>query len=205
MRGWIMRGHGTGRPQLCADDSLQLVQRAAEIVVHDLVLELRFEGELALGDVQPLLDLAFALGRAYAEPALELLGARSGDEDRHGRRNAVPHPHCPAGLDLEQRRVLFRGDSVELGPERSGPVALPPGQLDPLEELAGLEPAAEILLAQEVVVAGILLVGAAWPRRRRDRELELGHTFREGSGQGALALAGGAGDDEDRSNGGRAQ
>ena len=96
-----MRGHGTGRPQLRAGDSLQLVQCAAEIVIHDLVLELRLEGQLALGDVQPLLDLAFALGRTYAEPALELFGARGGDEDRHGRRNSVPHPDRPTGLDLQ--------------------------------------------------------------------------------------------------------
>src|SRR5215470_2993612 len=144
MRGWIMGGHATCRLQLGANDSLQLAERAVEVVVDDLVLELRLEGQLALGDVEALLDLPLALGRARPEPPLQLLAARSGNEDGHRGGDAVADPECAPGLDLEERRAVLGGDPVELGPERAGAVALSPGQLDPFEKVAGLEPPVEL-------------------------------------------------------------
>ena len=68
-----------------------------------------------------------------------------------------------------------------------------------------VEPPVEFLGREKVVIAAVLFAGAAWSRRRRDGELEFRHALEQVSGQGALALPRGAGDDEDRSSGGRAQ
>src|SRR5919198_6767657 len=103
MRGWIMGGHGTCAVQGFADDLLELRDGPLAIVVDDRVVELRRERELALRDVEPLVDLAFALRRPQPEPPLALLAARRGDEDRDRRRNAVADRQRAAGLDLQYR------------------------------------------------------------------------------------------------------
>src|SRR5512132_3758619 len=109
MRGWITRGHATCGREGAADDALELPQCAVEVVVHDRVLELRLERELPLGDAEPLVDLALALGRARVQALFELLPARSRYEDRHRSRHAVAHGQRAAGFDLEQRRASFGG------------------------------------------------------------------------------------------------
>src|ERR1044072_539842 len=89
MRGWIMRGHGTCTVQGPTDDVLELRDGPLAVVVDDRVVELRRERELALGEVEPLVDLALALGRPQPEPPLALLAAGCGDEDRHRRGDAI--------------------------------------------------------------------------------------------------------------------
>src|SRR5919109_3653636 len=139
MRGWITGGHATCGREGAADDALQFVERAVEVVVHDRVLELRLERKLPLRDPESLVDLALALGCPRPQALLELLPARGGDEDRHRGRHAVAHGQRAAGLDFEERRVSLRGDAVELGPERAGAVAVAPWQPHPLEEVARFE------------------------------------------------------------------
>src|SRR5919204_3026130 len=199
MRGWITGGHATCAREGAADDALELVQRPVEVVVDDRVLELRLERELLLRDLEPLVDLALALGRPRPEPFLELFPARGGHEDRHRSWHAVAHGQRAAGLDLEHRRVAVGRDAVELGPERSRAVALTPGKRDPLEEAALLQLPVELPVAQEPVVAAVLLARPTGSRRRRDGERQLRDTLDQPLRQRALALAAGAGDDEDRS------
>src|SRR5262245_5354059 len=136
MRGWITGGHATCRCERAAHNSLQLLQRTVDLVVDDRVTELRPERELARCDVEPLVDLALALGGTRAEPLLERLAAGSGHEDGHRGRHSVAHCQRPACLDLQEGRVAVGGYAVELGPERPRPVAVAPGKLDPLQEVA---------------------------------------------------------------------
>src|SRR5262245_21833763 len=199
MRGWIMGGHGTCAVQGTADDSLELGHGPLAVVVDDGVVELRRERELALGDVEPLVDLALALRRPQAEPPLALLPARGGDEDRDRRRNAVANRERPAGLDLKHGRAAVGDDAIELRPERSRAAARPPRQLDPLQEVALLELPVELVVAQEPVVAAVLLARAHRAGRRGDGELELaGKAFDQQLCERALALARRPRQDEDR-------
>src|SRR5512132_3565209 len=118
MRGWIMGGHGTCAVQGCADDSLELGDRPLAVVVDDGVIELRRERELALGDVESLVDFALAFRCPQPEPPLALFPARGGDEDRDRRRDAVANRERAAGLDLQDRRATLGDDAIELRPER---------------------------------------------------------------------------------------
>src|SRR5215218_3400684 len=139
MRGWIMGGHGTCAVQGLADDLLELGNGPLAVVVDDAVVELRRERELTLRDVEPLVDLALALGGAQAKTEKSFFTVRRGHEDRHGGGDAVAYRQRAAGLDLEHGRAAFRDDPVELGPRRSGAVALAPRQLHPLQEVPLLE------------------------------------------------------------------
>src|SRR5262245_3512420 len=199
MRGWIMGGHGTCAVQGTADDSLELGDGPLAVVVDDGVVELRRERELALGDVEPLVDLALALRCPQAEPALALLPARGGDEDRDRRRDTVANRQRAAGLDLEHGRATVGDDAIELRPERARAATLPPRQLDPLQEVALLQLPVELLVAQEPVVPAVLLAGALRTGRRGDRELELaGQALDQQRRERALALARRPRQDEDR-------
>src|SRR5437763_7384995 len=100
MRGWITGRNTTCGPQLGADDSLELVQCALEVVVDDRVLELGLERELPLGDLQPFVDLTLALRGPVAEPALEFLSARRGHKDDNAVGNPVTNRERPTRLDL---------------------------------------------------------------------------------------------------------
>src|SRR6187431_1193731 len=100
MRGWIMGWHGTCAVHRPADYLLKIADRPLAVVVHDRVVELGGQGRLLLGDVEALVDLAVALGRAPAQPALPLLAARCLDEDRDRGRHAVAHDERAVGLDL---------------------------------------------------------------------------------------------------------
>jgi hypothetical protein len=75
---------------------------------------------------------------------------------------------------------------------------LAPRPLDPLEELVVGEAPVELVRADEPVLAPVLLAGAAGARRRRDGELQLRNALEQQPRKRALALAGRAGDDEDR-------
>ena len=71
-----MGGHATCAVQGAADDPLELLHGALAIVVDERVVELRRELQLALRNVEPLVDLALALGRPRAQAALAA-GTRS--------------------------------------------------------------------------------------------------------------------------------
>ena len=84
MRGWIMaapwyRQEREGRGPASESSSTARL----ELVVLDDVVELVRLLELLAREGDPLADLARALGRPLAQPALELLDA-GGDEDRDG-------------------------------------------------------------------------------------------------------------------------
>src|SRR6476620_4152649 len=138
-----MGGHATCTVQRAADDPLELLHGTLAIVVDERVVELRRELELPLGDVEPLVDLALALGRPRAQPPLALLAAGGGDEDRDRSRDPVANGERAARLDLEHRRTSLACDPLELGPERSRAIPLAPWQLDPLEETPLFEPLVE--------------------------------------------------------------
>jgi hypothetical protein len=65
-----------------------------------------------------------------------------------------------------------------------------------LDEVAGGDVALELLGRHEVVVDVLRLAGARQPRRRRDRQLQLGHALAQRADQRALADARRAGDDD---------
>src|SRR5919204_351800 len=201
MRGWITGRNATCAPEFGADDFLELVQGPVEVVVDNRVVELRLECELALGDVQTLVDLALALGRAGTKPPFELLRARGGDEDDNAVLHAVAHGERAARLDLEQRRGAVGDDPAQLGPKRARAVALAPRQLDVLEEAALGEAPIELLFRDEPVVAPVVLAGPPRARGRGDGQLQLRHPLRQAPRERAFPLAGCAGDDEDRPSG----
>src|SRR6476469_5390042 len=101
-----MAGHGTCTVECAADNLLQLAHGPLPVVVHDGVVELRRELELLLSDVEPLVDLALALGRARPLPPRARGRARraprwsrsrapaSGPRRRSGR---APTRACPSG------------------------------------------------------------------------------------------------------------
>src|SRR3954465_5564548 len=126
-----MGSHATCAVQRAADDALELSHGALPVVVPERGVELRRERQLLLGDIEPLVDLSLALGRAGTEPALPLLAVRRPDEDRHRRRHPARYGERAVRLDLEHGRVARGGDPIELRPERARAVALAPGQLDP--------------------------------------------------------------------------
>src|SRR5438552_3696837 len=184
-----MGAYGTCALQFAADDFLELVQSPLEIVVHDLVVELPFVLKLPLGDLEPLVDLPLALGRAGPEPLLELVAARRRDEDRHRAGDPVAHGERAAGLDLEQRRMAAAGDPLQLRPEGSRAVAFAPRKRHVLEEPVLGEAFVELIVRQEPVVAPVLLAWPAGSRRRRDGKLELRHTLGKPPRKRALALS----------------
>src|SRR5262245_11688287 len=198
MRGWIMGGHGTCAVQGLADDLLELGDRPLAVVVHDRVVELRRERELALGDVEPLVDFALALRCAQPEAPLALLAAGRGHEDRDGGRYAIPDRQRTIRLDLEHRRAPLDSDALELLPERSRAVTLAPRQLHPLQEATLLQLPGEVLVAQEPVVATVLLARSHRARGRRNRQLELvGEAFDQELRERTLALSRRSRQDED--------
>src|SRR2546430_898307 len=190
------RDLGARRGDFSSDDSLELPDRAFQIVVDDGVGELT--GELALLESlgQPLLDLALALGSSRPQAFFELLAVRGGDEDRHASGYPVANGQCSTRLELEQDRSSRAGDPLELRPERSRSLVLAPGPFDPLQELVGRSSALEFIGGDEVVLAAILLSGTPLSRGRGNGQRQLRNTFQQHPGKGALPLAGGAGDDE---------
>ena len=111
--------------------------------------------ELLAGERDPLLDHAGALGRALAEPALELLDRR-GDEDRERVLDPALDAQRALRLELEQRRLALAPEAVDLGVQR--PVAVA-DVVDPLEELARLDPPVELGAVEKPVVHAVLLAG----------------------------------------------
>src|SRR5215471_15562657 len=114
-----MGRHATCAVQLRANDSLELGERALEVVVDDSVVELGFELELLLGNGEAFLDLALALGRPRAQAVLELLLARRGHEERHRADDPVAYRERAGGLDLQQRGTAFAPDPLELREQRA--------------------------------------------------------------------------------------
>ena len=182
MRGWIMAASWYRRLQLPVDDLEELVSGPLGVVVHDHVVELVLLLELALRALEPLLDLAAALGRARTQATLELGERRrrtkivtlssisrwtaSAPSVSRSSNGAFPPPGCGRSPTRASRPA---------GPTRSRRAPGSRRRRAPLE----------LRVADEVVL------GARAPRhaglrarRRRDRKLELGtrhHGFLEGS------------------------
>src|SRR5919106_5355957 len=146
---------------MSAHDRLELRDRPLEVVVHERVTELGGGAALPPRELEPFLDLARALGCAGAQPPLQLLPARRGDEDRDRSRHTVADGERATGLELEQRHPAVRLDAVDLRPQC--PRALAPRELHVLEQLAGLEPSREFFLGEEPVVLAVDLARTALP------------------------------------------
>src|SRR5206468_10298029 len=96
---------------------------------------------------------AARLGRPRAQTALELLDRRR-HEDRHGAGHPLLGPPRPLRLQLQQRRAAFVLDP--LAPREKRPVAVSDVP-DPLEEPARLDPARELVVAEEPVLEPVPL------------------------------------------------
>ena len=103
-----------------------------------------------------------------------------------------------AGFELQQNRAAAARDALDLRPERPRSLVFAPGPFDPFQELVRGQPAVELLAADEVILAAVLLPGAPLARRRGHRQLQLRHPLEQHPRQRALPLTGGARDDEDR-------
>ena len=112
-RGWIIgrelylppRSRRRRRP------SSSSTARSTSSFVDDVVEVARL-GHLAPREREPLADLAGALGRALAQPSLELVERRGRDEDRTRRRAGSPADRAGApGLELEDAAAAGAGGS----------------------------------------------------------------------------------------------
>ena len=87
-----------------------------------------------------------------------------------------PHLLGALDLDLEHDRAACLEAALDLPAQRAVAVAAVGGEL---EEVLLLDPLLELLRGEEVVVAAVYLSLARRPRRRRDRELEVGHALQQ--------------------------
>ena len=101
------------QPRVRCGQCSRVFHRAVELVVRDHMVERASLRELALGDVEPLPDLAGALGRALPEPSLELAD-RSRDEDRYRGCQLVGDVDRSFRLELEHRHSAGVRDSLYL-------------------------------------------------------------------------------------------
>src|SRR5262249_54721724 len=125
--------------------------------------ELVLCGELRLRRPQSLLDLLGGVGSPRLEPFAEGGGGGWGDEDLHRLRLGVPDRARPLDLDLEDDRAAVGELALDLLAKR--PV-LVPAVARVLQELAGLDPAIELLRGEEVIVAAVDLALPRRPGRR---------------------------------------
>jgi hypothetical protein len=165
-----------------------------DLVVLDHVVEEVLLLQLVARELEPLLDLALALGGTLAQPPLVLFEARRPDEDRDRSGDALRDCQCAFGLEIEQRDAACVEDPVDLRAQRAIAVAR---VLDVLEEGALRGPALELLLAQEVVVDAVGLPLPAPPGGRRDRDLELGEAGKDALDERSLPRARWSRDDDD--------
>ena len=143
--------------------------RPLDVVVANHVAEAVRLLELVTRERDPVADLAGALRRAGAQPALEL-GHVGGDEERDAAVDVLLHRQSAVDLELEHADPALGVDPVHLRGERAVAAA---DELDVLEELPRLDPLDELLLGQEPVLAAVRLVRALRARRGRDGDLEL--------------------------------
>ena len=111
-------------------------------------------------------------------------------------RHLVLHVERALELELEHADASVLRDPLDLGAER--PVPAPGDVRHALEELAGVDPARELLVGEELVVAPVDLARPLRPRRGRDGDLEAGHALEQALDQRPLPRSGRPGDDEDR-------
>src|SRR5439155_2835896 len=155
--------------------------------------------ELPLGAPKTLIDLTAALGGTCAESPFELVERRRLHEDRHAVRHLTLDRERALGLEVEQWRLSRGADPPDLRPERAH--ALPPLEVDVLEELARVEPALELVVRDEVVLPPLTLTLAPLARRCGNGELQLGDPRQNRTFERALAGTRGTGNDDDRSSG----
>ena len=190
-------GHGSGGVQLPLDDARRAPPRPAR------GRRSRPRGRTASAsssararEREPLLDLAAALGRALAEPALELVERRV-DEDRDRAGHVVlARASAPSISSSSSGTRALVADAVDLGAQR--PVAVARRDVDPLEELAGVDARVELLVGRGTSSRAVLLArAAAAASSPRPRARAPGMPLEQRLIQRPLAGARRAGDDED--------
>jgi len=180
--------------RLPRDDRVQLRDRPVDVVVRHDVVELPRLLHLPAREVEPLADLAGALGRPLPEPPLELREARGGDEDRHGVRTEMLDAVGAVGLELEDAAAAGLEDPIDLGVQRAVPSA---DEDDVLEEGARADLRVELLVGEKVVLPPVPLSLAAQPGGGGDGDLQVASALDEAANEGSLPGSGGAGDDEE--------
>src|SRR6266542_503708 len=176
------------------DDLRELVRGSLDIVVDDDVVELICLFALLPGQREPLVDLPRALRSPLPQPALELVERRRVHEDRHCARHGVPDGERALDLEVEERDLPGLVDAIDLEAER--PVAMAGDVRNPFEEVASSNAAFELRIRDEPVFAPVLLAFPSLPGRRRDGELELGHTLEQSGLERALSGPRGPGHDD---------
>ena len=136
-------------------------------------LSARQRGELQLRRPQPLVDRLAGVRPTALEPLAERRRIWRGDEHLHGLRHRCAHLAGALHLDLQDDGAALGEPPLDLRAKGPVPVAAVGGVL---EELAVSGAAVELLAAQEVVVAAVHFGFSRLPGRRRDRQLQAGHT-----------------------------
>ena len=146
------------------------VRGALDVVVPHHVAEAMRLLELRAREVDPLADLAGALGRALAEPALEL-GDVCGDEDRHAAR-ATSSCTLSAPSSSSSSTQTFPSSAIRSISERSVPYRRPETYGTHSRNASVLDPARELVVARGTSTRARRPrpgAGAASLRRRRPR------------------------------------
>ena len=174
---WMDHGRAMvpARCELPFDEGREGLGRPLDVVVPDHVAEAVGLLELLARDRDPLADLARALGRAGAQPALEL-GHVGGDEERDARARPPP---ARAARPRSRARARRPGPSPAIRSisERERAVAAADERRRARGSRRPRSRVDELLLAQEPVLAAVLLARPLRPRRRGDGDLELGHAL----------------------------
>ena len=102
---------------------------------------------------------------------------------------------APSSSSSSTQVVPVLRDPVDLGAQRA--VAVPRDVRDPLQERALVDPARELVVGEEPVLAPVDLARASRARRGRDGDLEPWNALEQALDQRPLARARRPGDDED--------
>src|SRR5690606_11754805 len=149
------------------EDRAHLVHRGLEHLVDDHVVELAVVRHLLARGRQAAGDDLVAVLAALAHALLQRLPRRRQDEHADRVGDLGPHLGRALPVDLQQHVVAGRQLRLHRLPRRALPVAVHAGVL---EEVAGVDHALELFLADEVVVLGMALARARRARGEGDRQ-----------------------------------
>ena len=177
---------GTYTRDFTLDEGRQGRSRALQIVVSHHVPEAMRLLELRAGELDALLDLPGALGRALAKPPFELVDVGS-DEDRYAPRDVALHGERTVELELEDADVsswAMRSISERNVPYRR------PETYGTHSRNSSSRPPRELVVGEEPVVTTVDLARALRTRRRRHGDLEPGHPLEQAPDQRPLPRTG---------------
>src|SRR5712664_4423794 len=151
---------------LRAHDRFQVAESAVQIVVHHpvLVAGQPRQSDLDLRGVEPAPNGRVIVGRARAQPPLQLGERGRQDESAHRIRMLLLDRLASLHVDVEDHQAL---GVVDRAARRSVMVAV---HLRPFHERAFADHLLEPLFADEVVIDAVLLVPAGRARRVADGE-----------------------------------